>query len=826
MKPVHYTLHLEPDLEQFTFQGRTEIEILSKDPTEQIVLNAADLALTSCQVQKEGQELTCAFSLNPEREEVTIALPEPMGGDSNGIHLTVEYTGTLNDQLRGFYRSKYEHDGQERYIAVTQFEERDARRAFPCIDDPGKKATFDVEFLIDNDLTGIANTAVKEEILQGEKKLVRFERTPRMSTYLLFFGVGEFEFIQDDSAKPVIRVAATPGKVQYGDFALQMGRKALTFGEEYTGIAYPISKCDHIAVPDFVFGAMENYGAITYRENLLLLYPGITSREGIKNMASVIAHETIHMWFGDLVSPAEWKYIWLNESFASYFTTVITDHYYPEWELQDAFLVEGRVNALERDALLETVPVELPGDEAIHIDPSSAPIIYRKGASIIRMLVDYLGEERVRAGINHFLEMYKFDCATSQQYWEAFEQATGEPVGAFADSWVYQPGYPIVQVRRVGNELHLAQRRFTFSPHTSSQTWVIPVNILVYLRDGETQTIHTLMREETATVPIPEETVAFQVNHGQAGFYRVQYEKPDLDQLGRLIKEGKLSAADSFGVENDLFALVRSGAFALADYVTFIGDCFSQEDRFLPLLDISENLMTLYLVVESRRDEIAGVGRPIFEQALEEIGLEPQPDESLQVSSLRSELLWSAFTFGSGMAAEFGAAQFQALLDGKAVHEDIRSSVLRIGAVAGAGAFDYFAKKLRAADTPEPEKVSVLDAVGYLRDREKLLAALELNLNEVPKKNQVYIVTGAARNPAAIPFMWQWFVDHLEDLAQFLPGQFARTIVGLAPVCGQGKEPEVKQVLTGLEKKHPRAQGTITMTLEILDIYSRLRTAK
>jgi len=826
MNPLHYNLHLEPDLERFVFQGRVEIEVLSESPTEQIVLNAADLELSDCRVSKDGQDIACSFSLDPEREEVTIRLPESMGGDETPIRLTISYEGELNDQLRGFYRSKYEHEGQERYIAVTQFEERDARRALPCFDEPGKKATFDIEFLVSKGLTGISNTAVKEELLQGDEKLIRFERTPKMSSYLLFFGVGEFEFIEDDAKTPVVRVAATPGKVRYGEFSLDMGRKALEFCEEYTGIPYPISKCDHIAVPDFAFGAMENYGAIAYRENRLLVYPGVTSREDLRSIATVIAHETSHMWFGDLVSPAAWKYIWLNESFASYFTVAITDHYYPEWGLWESFLIDGRDSALMRDALLETVPVELPGDAVIHIDPSSAPIIYRKGAAIISMLVDYLGEERIKAGIQHFLEKYKFDCANSQQYWEAFEEATGEPISAFADSWVYQPGYPILNVKREGNELHLEQQRFTFSHKEYDQVWLVPINVLVYLESGETRNIRTLMQEKTASLSIPEETVAFQVNPTQSGFYRVRYEQADLERLGRLIEEKKLSPVGSFGLENDLLALVYSGEYSLTDYLAFVGEHFAQEDRYLPLLDIVHNLATLYLIAEDRRSEVAGVGRAISEQALEKVGLEPEPGESLHITEIRDELLWAAFTFGSEQAAEFGADQFRELLGGGTVHEDIRSSVLKIGAVGDAGAFDYFAHKLRSTDTPETEKVDILGALGHLGEKEKLLAALELDLTEIPKKNQAYPIIAAAHNPAAIDFMWQWFVDNLEGLKHFIPGQLARSVVVLAPLCGIGKEAQVESVLTELGRQSPRAQGTVTMTLELLDIFSRLRAAE
>ena len=823
MDPMHYKIQLKSDLQSFTFQGTTIIEIKAENSVDQIVLNANDLDLQSCKVKKDNNHIECKFSFIPKSEEVTINLPYKTDGI---IELTIDYIGKINDLMKGFYRSKYEHEGQAKYIAVTQFEEREARRAFPCFDHPSKKATFDIEFVIDEDLKGIANTPVIEEKKLGDgKKLVRFERTPKMSTYLLFFGVGDFEFIEDSSARPLVRVATTPGKTQYGNFGLQMARKSLKYGEEYTGIDFPIAKCDYIAVPDFAFGAMENYAAITFRENLLLVYPGVTSKIVLARIASVIAHETAHMWFGDLVSPAEWVYLWLNESFASYFTYAITDHFYPEWSMWDMFVVGLMLSGLERDSLVETMSVELPGGEEASINAASAPIIYNKGASILRMLVGYLGEEKFKKGIQYFLDKYEFSCATSQEYWEAFEEATGEPINEFAKCWVYQAGYPIVEVKRRGNELLLTQKTFTFIPNNSDKSWLIPINILLFLKSGETTTISTLFKDKTMSIPIPETTIAFKINTEQMGFYRVKYEEEMLNELGRLVKDKKLSPMDSFGLENDFYALVRRGDYSLRDYLNFLEEYYGQEDRFLPLMDISRNLMSAYLVVESQKERISGFGRKLFENFLEKIGFEPKDDDGLQVSSMRDILLWAAFSFGSQDAAQFGATKFQDLLDGKTVHADILSSILKIGAVTNDQASDYFMKKIMAEDTPEIEKLLILNALGCFRENQKILTALEFNLEQVPKKNRNQIINMVGQNPAAIDYMWQWFLDNLEKLEQLHSAHFERVIISLIPVCGLGKETEVKKFFEEYVEKYESAKDTIKMALELMEVNSRLRNA-
>ena len=826
MEPVNYRIRLEPDLKSFVFKGMVDITLKTEEPIEQISLDANDLVLESSKVQMDKGHLVCPFSSDTERQEVTVKLPEKMDGT---ILLTIDYWGNINDQYAGLYRSRYEHDGQEKYFATTQFEASDARRAFPCLDHPARKATFDIELLIDERLTGIANTQVsKEEILENGKKLLRFERTPKMSTYLVFFGVGEFEFIEDGSERPLVRVATAPGRTQYADFALQMARKTLKFCQEYTGIDYPLSKCDYIAVPDS-FGAMENYGAIRHSEDALLVYPGATSKPRRALIAKIIAHEGSHMWFGDLVGPADWKYVWLNEAFATYFTYWIPDRCYPQWQVWDQFFAERMLPAMERDSLLETVPIELPDDQVPDAElgptPSTAPIIYSKGAAVIRMLTAYLGQAKVRKGINHFLNLYKFECATSQQYWTAFEEATDEPVGKFADSWVYQAGYPIVEARTAGSSLVLTQQRFTFSPVASDKTWVIPLDTLFFLGNGETKCVSTLLEEKTTAIPMPRDTVAFKVNSCQTSFCRVEYEQEMLYRLGHLIKEKRLSAADSFGVQNDLFALVRRGSCSVADYIVFVKDYFDQEDRYVPLLDIAENLMTLYLVARAWRERIGDVGRGIFERSLEIIGLEPRDDDSLQVSDIRGTLLWIAATLGSAMAVEFGTAKFQDLLDRKGVHADILPSVLKIGATTNEHAPAFLMRKAMSADTPETERILALTALGCLRDKEELLAALDAN-SKVPKSNRAHMINAAAKNSAATSFMWQWFLGNVEQLEQLPLSQLARVISILIPVCGVGKETDVEDFFVGFVKRHKALQDTVKMTMEILEIHSRLGNAR
>ncbi|MGD9044125.1 MAG: M1 family metallopeptidase, partial [Desulfobacterales bacterium] len=333
--PQNYQIHLVPDLDKFTFAGNVTLSVEAKTAIEELCLNILELTIFSCGVELNADFVDCAFETDEEKEELKIVLPQKMEG---AIRIKIRYEGQINDKMAGFYRSQYISSETTKHIAVTQFEESDARRAFPCMDHPAKKATFDIIMDVDKDLVAISNGAVSEETpLDDGKKRVIFEQTPKMSTYLVFLGVGEFE-ITPDTEDPRVRAVTLPGMKSYAEFGLVFGRKSLAFSEDYYGIPYPLPKMDLIAIPDFAFGAMENWGAITFRENLLLHYPDITSKSGEERIFEVIAHEIAHQWFGNLVTPSDWKYLWLNESFATYFGYGVVDHYYPQWETWHQFL--------------------------------------------------------------------------------------------------------------------------------------------------------------------------------------------------------------------------------------------------------------------------------------------------------------------------------------------------------------------------------------------------------------------------------------------------------------------------------------------------------
>ena len=821
--PVNYKIHLEPDLVNFTFAGTAEILFEAPQSIAEIVLNLLEIAIWRCRVLQNGDSVNCAFHVDPVKEELRISLPEPMSGN---IRLKIDYQGLINDKMAGFYRSKYSHQGQTRYMAVTQFEESDARRALPCMDHPARKATFDIAIDIDQNLVAISNGAVKDKKLLDNGKLrVIFEQTPKMSTYLVFFGVGEFEFLPDEKDDRV-RVATLPGMQKFAQFGAELGRKSLEFSESYYGIAYPLPKMDLIAIPDFAFGAMENWGAITFRENLLLHYPEVTSKSGEERIFEVIAHEIAHQWFGNLVTPSDWRYLWLNESFATFFGFGVVDHYCPQWDTWQQFLYSQTGSALTRDALHETFAIEIPGGEHVVINASTAPIIYNKGGSILRQIQGYIGDDNFRKGLQHYLKTYEYECATSQDLWQSFEAVTRQPISELMKSWIEQPGYPQITVRRQDNRLILNQKRFTYLPGESDQKWLVPVTLNLFSETSETQRISLLLDETEQIIDLEDDIVAYKVNDRQTGFYRVKYDDANnLHELGQRVQEKSISAEDRWGLQNDLFALVKSADASVDEYLKFLS-YYQKEDAYLPLVSIADTLFDAYLVMDEKyRKKISSTAAPWFEAILNNIEYEPTKKEKHTTSILRDKFIWVAAFFGSNSVLEFARGQFTALMEGGDVHPDIMKSVLQVGAYTGnSQVFDWFVQRMDQSRI-EHERMNILTALGCFKNEALISKVQQYVLDTVPARNQFIPVVAMCANPHAIALMWDWYVSHLEEIEQFHPMLYERVVAAIIPAAGIENAAEVQKFFDDYMKKKDKARDVIRLSLEKLEINLRIRAA-
>jgi tricorn protease interacting factor F2/3 len=819
--PIAYHLTIEPDLDTFVFKAKANLRYQVDHFQDQILLNAIDLDIDRVDLIFAQQTTACQWRFDAAAETMTILLPQPVEG---AFGIQIDYRAAINDRMAGFYRSAFIEGDRTGYAAVTQFQESDARRAFPCVDHPAAKAVFTVEMVVPPDRVAVSNTQVASQSkTEDGRQRVCFHPTPPMSTYLLFWSVGPWE-IQSNLADQRVRTVTLPGRQSHTAFGLDFGRQSLTFCESYFNIPYPIAKMDLIGIPDFAFGAMENWGAITFRENLLLHHAGITSRLGEARICEVIAHEIVHQWFGNLVTPSDWRYLWLNESFATFFSYAVVDYYQPRWNQWHHFMRSQTESALNRDALCATYPIEIPGGEHVVINTSTAPLIYSKGASILRQIEGYIGKGGFQRGLRAYLTAHSYRNAESRHLWEAFEAASEKPVTAMMKSWIEQEGYPQIEVRRQGGRLFLSQRRFTCLPLDSDQRWMIPVAVRIFYPEGRQKRIAILMESQTAVVDIGANALAYKLNAGQTGFYRTRYlDDANLEVFGRLIDANELSIEDRWGVENDLFAFLRAGLATLDQYLTLAAH-FEGETAFLPLVSLHDNLLHLYLAAPAdRRSAIGARARRLLTAALDKLGMAPSADESHATSITRDMLLWHAAIFGVTEVAEYVDNCIHCCLQGQNVHPDIAKSVLQTAAFKGSA--DTLEWMIRALETSESEheRQNLLTAMGCFKDRALLAAVRDYVMEKVPDRNRFIPIGAMALNPFALQDLWPWFTANVQRLEKSHPLLYERIIAAIVPLAGMDHSEQIQSFLTDYAAQNPKLKDVVALSLEKLEINLRMR---
>ncbi len=472
--PTHYSLVLTPDLKAATFSGVESIDVTLLHPAQSITLNAIEIAFQSVAIESGGATQTGTVSLDPGRQQATFAFPKTVA--TGRATLKIHYTGILNGELRGFYLSKT----AKRNYAVTQFEPTDARRAFPSFDEPALKATFDVTLEIDADDTAISNTAIisdKPGPDAGKHTLV-FGTSPKMSTYLVAFLVGDFQCKAGEQDGVALRVCATPDKAALAPFALDVAKFALHYYDTYFDIHFPLKKLDFIGIPDFEAGAMENFGAITFREDALLVDPKTASLQTQVDAAIDISHEMAHQWFGDLVTLKWWDNVWLNEGFATWMENKPVAAMFPEWEIPQLVATEEE-RTLNIDAQPTTRAIHAKADTPEEINQAFDGIAYGKAGDVLLTVENYLGEETFRKGVHAYLTAHEYGNATAEDFWSAQTSTSHKPVDQIMESLVAQPGVPILTFGApTDGKVSVEQQRFFLSPGVTSnpeRNWTLPV---------------------------------------------------------------------------------------------------------------------------------------------------------------------------------------------------------------------------------------------------------------------------------------------------------------------------------------------------------------
>ena len=778
VRPIHYDLTLSPDFNDFTFSGEVEIELAINEGVTCITLHCLEIHIDSAALvrkedRRERRQEAAEITYDIGSQTAAIFFSETPSGSAGNRHLRLAFHGELNDKLRGFYRSRYTNpEGETAWLACTQFEPVDARRALPCFDEPALKATFKVSLTVPRQMVAVSNMPImaEQDLGQGIKS-VEFDTTPVMSTYLLAFVIGDLAHIEKQAAGgTLVRVWTTRGKEEHGRFTLDTSIKLLSFYQDYFGIKYPLPKLDHVALPDFAAGAMENWGCITYRETAVLLDEHNSSADTRKRIAVVVAHELAHMWFGNLATMLWWDALWLNESFATWAATKALEWLFPEWSMWTDFVNTETERALSLDALTNSHPIHQEVREVTEVGQLFDAISYSKGGSVLRMLEQYLSPGAFAKGLNLYLDQHAYGNASTVDLWQALEDASQMPVVQLMSRWTSQTGYPVLDVRATatgsGLSLEVQQRRFVYeailgyTETVDDEIWPVPLTVTVPAADSPVTS--TLVDAPSATVRLSspvEQPAWFKLNPDQTGFYRVNYADQDWERLVPAIASQKLSATDRLGIQSDAYALSRAGLLSIARFLS-IAEAYKNETDASVWSNLAANLREIEAMMadESCLEDLRAFGRRLFAAAARRSGWQAQAGEGHLDALLRATVLREAGGYGNAEVIAEARAMFQRHQSGAArLHPDLRGIVYGLAAQGGGrDLYDRLWELEHAADLHE-EKTRLLLSMTRFRDEHLLRETLERSLgDEVRSQDTVLIVSAVAANVRGRSLAWEF----------------------------------------------------------------------
>jgi puromycin-sensitive aminopeptidase len=826
--PERYEIIIEPNLENATFTGEETISIEVLSPTAEILLNAVELEISECfLVDSKGTKNPAELELDDSEERLRLKFSSAI--PKGPAKVSLRFAGILNDKLHGFYRSSYkDKDGVERYIATTQLEATDARRAFPCWDEPDFKAVFAVSLKVDEPLAAISNASVESETkLPGGKKIVKFRDTIKMSTYLVAFIVGPFV-----SSAPImvnktpIRIWAWPEKLHLGKFAEGIAAHSLKYFEEYYGVPYAGDKLDLIAIPDFAYGAMENLGAITFRETALLVDENSASHAELERVADVVAHENAHMWFGDLTTMRWWNGLWLNEAFATFMEMLAVDSWKPEWKRWESFAV-FRAQAMTIDGLKSTRSIEFPVGRPEEAGAMFDILTYEKGASVLRMLEQYIGPDKFRQGIRHYLQRFQYANTETDDLWQSLYAASNVPVSEVMDAWIFGKGYPLVKVETLSKRRYaLKQERFQYSEGESEKTQ-FQVPVIVKAKSGnEIVEKRILLKTEGAEVEFEADVEWLVVNAGGHGFYRVQYDKEAL-ALFKIETMPELEVIEKFNLISDAWALTLANQSSLAEYLKFLNIFANERDKNV-WSPIVTSLQYLYRLVRNDQEQnLNAYVAKLVQPLLNEIGW---PDAKRKSESnwdqVRAQLISCLAVFGNDSSVQARCLEMlsQYDKDKASVNPELVPSLVSVTAFAGGDAeFTHFTKCFKEAATPQ-EQDRYLYSLARFRGEKQIRKALEMVLNgEVRSQNAPFLLRELLLNPYARSLAWHFTKEKWTEIHEYFPMQL---VVRMLDGCTGLVTTELQSDVADFFNNHELSFGkkTLDQHLERLDTAVALMT--
>lgn len=808
--PKHYDVTLEADFEKFTFAGQVTIDLDVAENSNSISLNTVDIDIHSTSVHADGALITSSPTLtyNADTQTTTIELGKDIKKGQR-VQLKHTYTGQLNDNMAGFYRSKTKSGD---FLAVTQFEATDARRALPCFDEPALKAEFTVTLIVDEKMTCLSNmdvaktTTVDSKITGGKRKSVSFNRSPRMSTYLLAFIVGELKSISTDKFRLPINVWMTPDqKDEDGNFSLDVAAKTLAFYEKAFQAPFPLPKMDMVAIPDFAAGAMENWGLVTYRVVDLLFDQKNASAATKERVAEVVQHELAHQWFGNLVTMDFWDGLWLNEGFATWMSWYSCNEFYPEWKVWETFVIDNLQSALGLDSLRSSHPIEVPVKRAEDINQIFDSISYAKGSAVLRMISKYLGEDVFIDGVRRYIKKHAWGNTQTGDLWEALSEASGKDVPAVMDIWTKKIGYPVITVteNEKDGSITLKQNRFlrTGDVKPEEDETLYPVILGLRTKDGIDETLMLSKREQT--FKLPHGLDFYKLNADHSALYRTNYPPARLTKLGEAAKQNLLTVEDRAGMIADAGALAASG-YAKTSGLLALLESFSTEDQFIVwneiLTRISSLRNTFIFEDEATRDALRTFQRELVSKKAHELGWSFGDNEDHIQAQFKALMFGSAGLAGDGKIISAAKEMFSKYAAGEhsAIHPNIRASVLAM-VIRDGGAKEWETVLARFHEAPTAdERNTCLRSLGRTRDPELIKKTLDLALNGEVKTQDIYMpIGGLGSTSEGIEKRWEWMTANWDELVKKLPP--AMTMLGsVVSICAAGftKEDQLKKVQT------------------------------
>ncbi|KAM3125651.1 hypothetical protein CJJ07_003693 [Candidozyma auris] len=791
LKPIHYDLSVfDLNLNNDTYNGVVVIDLQVVEETDELHLHYRDLKIGEIKVKVGERSIEAKVaSIDEKKEFFVVKFSEQVFPKDEKIQATITYSGIIQTNMAGLYKSSYKENGETKYMMSTQFEATDARRAFPCMDEPALKATFVVHITSDAHYTVLGNTPVEKVEEKGDKKITSFQRTPIMSTYLLAWALGELEYIEgftedkyfNDKPLPV-RIYTTNGYTKDAEFALSLAPRIVDYFSKIFEIKYPLPKLDLLAVHSFSHNAMENWGLITYRSTALLYNPDTSDPEYKQKVAYVVAHEIAHQWFGNLVTMQWWDELWLNEGFATWVGYAAVDYLFPEWDMFSAFASSSLQTALKLDGLRNSHPIKVPVVSALEIDQLFDQISYLKGASTILMLSAYLGTGIFLKGVAHYLNANKYGNATSLALWKSLSETSGHPVAKMMESWINKIGFPVINVEQEGKNLVLKQSRFLngggVKPEDDQTVWWVPLNAC---GDNVQSLKEDIIDKKVTTIEDYTVEGFFKLNQDSQAVIRVDY-APDILQNNVFPYFDKLSSKDKVGVIADVASIAMSGN-EHTDTITFLElvksivlDSDKIGESYVAWLELCSRLSSLKTTFSGEDEELSKklvtfIQKVYAKLAVKLLSEQVEVNDVLK-AKLKAQILNSAATYHVPEVKQMAETFFDGWKQSKIIDPAMRyftfSSILSSSAVTEDDVNVVMDEVINPSALDSREVA--LSALGNISSPElaKNIISTLTDINIVPVMDAHFLAGNISKNTAVRDLLWEFIKENYSTLHKLM----------------------------------------------------------